>query len=93
MHRVQTYTRKKNARRAARRVGLDPDTHVHGVGNTFCVKLPIKVKQRTHCKRGHELIEVNRVWSDGGLKCRLCRNFRDRLRYHKLKAEYAQRGY
>lgn len=42
---------------------------------------------RTHCKRGHEFTEENTIRaSDGGRRCRACRNMRALRRYHETKA-------
>jgi len=46
-------------------------------------------KRKTHCPKGHELIEGNLVKSEPYRKCKTCKNTRDRVlskkRYYRMK--------
>jgi hypothetical protein len=48
--------------------------------------------RKSHCKRGHEMVENNQSWSIGSsgkpqCKCKICHNIKQRLRYHRLKSQ------
>lgn len=70
---------------------INPD-HIELVTHQENTRRGMAKTHKTHCKRGHELVEGNLIWSANQYgtmkrKCYICNKLRDKMRTRKLEKE------